>query len=204
MTLECMSMVDRFPLSRGRVRDKLVIRSRRRLTTVTCLMIGVLVVGSTLFLRSPTPVANYAPQSITNQSPAFAITQFTFTHGKKHQATTANAALAKLNDLLISAGILSPKRPRPWTIRTAQDTSVLWISFTHSNALVGNDPPPMVALLTRPDDVTERIDAFSMNNPNGPGYLSAWKLPALATNYSGWRFHVVTTPEGERLATFGL
>jgi hypothetical protein len=178
--------------------------TRRPLTTLTCLTMGVLVVGSIFFVHSPTPLSKYAPRSVTNQNPGFAITKFTFTHGKKHQATAGNAALAKLNDLLISAGILSPKRPRPWTIRTAQHTSVLWISFTHSNAPGASGPPPIVALLTRPDGVTERIDAFSMNNPNGPGYLSAWKLPALATNYSGWRFQIVTTPECERLASLEL
>ena len=143
---------------------------------------------------------------MTNQNPAFAVTAFVFTHGKKHAVRrNENVIVGKINDSLTSAGVVPATKPRPWTLVTSEDTSVLWVSFTHSNALVGAGSPSVGALLTRPDGVNELIyPRASTGNPNGPGYMKAWKLPSRAASYRGWSLHLITVPEGERLATFEL
>ncbi len=184
--------------------------TRRRVTTVACLAVALLV-GALLFVRSTVGIAEYAPRSITNQDPAFAVTTFAFTHGTKHTFSRGSGILGKINDSLISAGKLPVTKSRQWTLTTTQDTSVLWVSFTHSNALVGTAAPYIAALLTRPDGVTELIEPADERgrlvqaaDPKSSGYMTAWRLPSRATNYPGWWFHLVTRPDGKRFASFEL
>jgi hypothetical protein len=113
--------------------------------------------------------------------------------------------LGKLNASRLSAGKPPFTSQRQWSIATTQDTSVLWVSFTHSNALVGSGAPFIAALLTRPDGIDEFIvPTASMSDPKSFGYMTVWTLPSRATNYPGWWFHLVTRPDGKRFASFEL
>src|SRR6266487_3348004 len=126
--------------------------TRRRVTTVACLA-GALLVGAVLFVRSTASIAEYTPRSMTNQDPAFAITTFAFTQGTQHTFTRGSGILGEINNASVSALKRSFTKSRRWSLTTTQDTSVLWVSYTHSNALRGTGAPYIAALLTRPDGV---------------------------------------------------
>lgn len=147
----------------------------------------------------------YKPRKMTNQDPAFAVTSFTFTHGTNHTTYRGSPILGRANRALMQLGFGPVGYSRQLTTTTTQDTSVVWVSFGHSNALIGTGAPYIAALLTRPDGVTDLIEpAAAMGDPKSVGYLTIWKLPSAATNYPGWWFHLVTRPDGKRFASFEL
>ena len=103
---------------------------------------------------------------------------------------------------------------------TTQDTSVLWVTYIHSNALAGTGRP-YIGLLTCAGAGDELIRSrfgaqlpkragymiqsrFGAQLPKSAGYIEAWVFPARATNFHGCWFHIVTVPQGERLASFEL
>jgi hypothetical protein len=97
---------------------------------------------------------------------------------------------------------------RQLTLVTAQDTSVLWVTFKYPNAQPGAVPPILAALLTDPRGVTGDpiYPSVTMTDPKNPyDFLAMWTLPAHVTNYTGWAFNVVTAiPNGRKLVSFDL
>ena len=148
---------------------------------------------------------SYTPKAATNTA-AFRIIAVKFTHGTNHTINRGGRIVGLVDRALRGAGLRATNATSlRQTISTRQETSVLWLSYAHSNTVTGTGPPYVAALLTRPDGVTELVQATRhMSDPVSKGYLSGWSLPGHATNYSGWWFHVVTRPDGERVMSFKL
>ena len=180
------------------------VAMKRVIFWISCLVVGALILVTFWLVRSTLTGGEYAPRSYTND-PAFAVITSTFTHGTNHTMNSGNAMLGKLNAARISARKRPFTRDRQWSMATTQDTSVLWVSFTHSNALTGRAPPLMTALLSSTDRGDELITMWrGWSEPKSHGYTFAFTLPSRATNYSGWRFHLVATREGTKVITFEL
>ncbi len=172
--------------------------SKHRLTTTIGSTVLGVVVGGFLLMQFASNHSDYAPRTMTNQDPAFAVTMFSFTDGTNHTVYRGSPVMGRINTMLVGAGIKPFTSARQCAVTTTRETSVLWVSFKHSNALVGTGAPYIAALLTRPDGVTEMIEPkASMSDPVSFGYLTAWSLPSHATNYPGWWFHLVTRPDGK-------
>jgi len=175
----------------------LTMSKHRLTTTIGSTVLGV-VVGGFLLMQFASNHSDYAPRTMTNQDPAFAVTMFSFTDGTNHTVYRGSPVMGRINTMLVGAGIKPFTSARQCAVTTTRETSVLWVSFKHSNALVGTGAPYIAALLTRPDGVTEMIEPkASMSDPVSFGYLTAWSLPSHATNYPGWWFHLVTRPDGK-------
>lgn len=150
-------------------------------------------------------IDGYTPSATTNNG-AFRIIAVSMTHGTNHTITRGGFVTRLVDRALRQSGLRAAGAPSVrQTLSTTQDVSVLWVSYTHSNSITGAGPPWVSALLTRPDGVTELIDATPhMSDPVSNGYLSGWRLPGLVTNYSGWWFHVVSPLDGEKVMSFKL
>jgi len=175
--------------------------TKRRLITIGSMILATGVVGGLLMRFAPDDFA-YTPRTMTNQDPAFAVMRFGITEGTNHSARIGNPLMGRINMMLLRSGRTPLTRARPpCFVTTTQDTSVLWVSLKHSNAL-----PFSAALLARPDGVTEEViwSKTGVSDPVSSGSLTAWVLPSQATNYQGWWFHLVTVPEGKRFASFEL
>src|SRR5262245_2504324 len=110
--------------------------TRRRLITIACLTaVGLLL--ATVLVRRSTAEAELLPRSFTNPNPAFAVRKLEFTHGTNHTVSRGSSLLGRLNASLMSAKKKPWTSARQWTITTTQDTSVLWVTYMHSNALAG-------------------------------------------------------------------
>jgi hypothetical protein len=182
---------------------RLSAMTRRRFITLACLTTVGLLLAAVLVRRSTT--AEALPRLFTNQNPAFVVLKFEFTQGTNHTVGSGNSLLGKLNASLISARKKPWTSARQWTITTTQDTSVLWVTYMHSNALAGKVRPYITGLLTRPGAGDELIRCgFGTQLPKRAGNIEAWVFPARATNFHGCWFHFVTVPQGEKLASFEL
>ena len=170
----------------------------------------------------------YRPMLVTNADAAYAITSFAVSHGTNHTFSRGIGMLGKYNSSLLAGGRLPRTQSRQWSFSTHRDTSVLWISFTHSNSSVGAAAPSVFGVLATPDRITEnangefllRMDDPEINliepatnnrgrlvqadDPMSQGFITAWTLPKRVTNYTGWLLHLVTRPEGKRMASFKL
>lgn len=179
--------------------------TRGRIITIVCLTTVGLLLATVLVRRLTTNAAELLPRSFTNQNPAFAVMKFEFTHGTNHTVSKGSSLLGRLNASLISARRKPWTSARQWTITTTQDTSVLWVTYMHSNALAGRVNPYIAGLLTRPGAGDELIRPRTGTQlPKRAGYIEAWVFPARATNFHGSWFHLVTVPEGEKFASFEL
>ena len=179
--------------------------NRGRFITFACLTTVGLLLATVLARRSTAKTAELLPRTFTNQNPAFAVMKFEFTHGTNHTASRGSSLLGRLNASLMSAKKKPWTSARQWTITTTQDTSVLWVTYMHSNALAGRGGPYIAGLLTRPGAGDELVRSrFGAQLPKRAGYIEAWVLPARATNFHGCWFHIVTVPQGERFASFEL
>lgn len=158
----------------------------------------ILVVG-VLAVRLGRGEGDYAVREMTIHNSAFAVTRVRITEGTNHSARRGSPLLGELNMKMMRSGRKPFTRAMPpCIVTTTQDTSVLWLSFGMTNAW-----PNTAGLLTRPDGVTEYI-WLSSGAWDRTGHLKAWALPLRATNYSGWSFHLVTMPQGERLVSLDL
>ena len=160
---------------------------------------SIIFVVGTLLVRLGRGDGDYTVRKMTIHKPAFAVKRLRITEGTYHSTRRGSPLMGELNMKMMKSG----RKPftqamPPCIVTTTQDTSVLWLSFGMTNAW-----PYIVGLLIRPDGVTEHIPLRS-GAWGRSGHLKAWALPARATNYSGWSFHLVTVPHGERLVSLDL
>jgi hypothetical protein len=104
-------------------------------------------------------------------------------------------------------GVRAVGDARQLTHVTAQDTSVLWVTFKYPDPQSTAGPPSLAALLTDPRDVTGDPIFPSVGIPdpkNHDDFITAWKLPAHVTNYSGWVFQIVRLWGGEKVVNLDL
>lgn len=195
----------------------------KRKATALASLIGLGLITVAGFATWRVRLAAYSPQAVIHHERGVPVTSIAFTHGTNHTFSRGIGLLGKYNTSLIARGTLPRTRSRQWSFATDRDTSVLWIAFTHSNALAGAGPPSVFAVLTsqsefegdwhiRTDDLRSILIDPSTNggwlvqasDPTSSGFMTAWTLPERVTNYAGWWLHVVTKPEGQRIVSFRL
>jgi len=179
---------------------------------LSLIQIGCVTLGATLalslgFLVFSSGSDGYRPRRITVKDPAFAMSGFIATQGTNHTVNRGNALLCGLNRALMQMGLRGVGEARQLTHVTAQDTTVLWVTFKYPNPQSTAGPPYLAALLTDPRGVTGDpiFPSAGMTDPkNHYDFITAWKLPAPVTNYTGWVFQIVWRRGGEKVVNLDL
>jgi hypothetical protein len=173
--------------------------TKLRLISIAAAILVAGLVGSVLIQPSQGRV--YMPRTMTNQDPAFVIEEVRITEGTNHVYLRGSPLMGRINMWWMNNGRnpLSRALP-PFTVTTTQDTVVLWVNVRGKRGAWR-----LAALLTEPEGETKLIQS-PQGGPNrmDDGYFGAWVLPSHATNFPGWWLHIVTTPDGERVASFEL